>query len=68
MYAVFDSLLRWTGRGVPNAAVGEISAAIVAAFPGRAVYYTHDTLGFELVSGDVTLAEAMAGGDAEMVS
>lgn len=65
VYVVFDSLLRWTGRGVP--AVEQISAALVAAFPGRAVYYTHDTIGFELVSGEVTLADAVVSGQAERV-
>jgi len=51
IYVIFDSLLRWIGRGVPGHAVEEITAAIVAAFPGRCVYYTHDTVGFaQLVS------------------
>ena len=68
MYVIFDSLLRWTGRGVPTTAVAQITAALVAAFPDRAVYYTHDTIGFELVCGDVTLAAAIADGEAEQVS
>jgi hypothetical protein len=36
----------------------------VAAFPGRAVYYTHDHVGFELIPGYVTLAGAIAVGGA----
>jgi len=67
-YVIFDSLLRWTDHGVSNQAIEEITAAIVAAFPGRAVYYTHDTIGFELVCGDVTLDRAVAEGDAQLVS
>jgi len=35
VYVIFDSLLRWTGRGTPNPAVEEVTAAISAAFPGR---------------------------------
>jgi hypothetical protein len=66
VYVIFDSLLRWTGRGIPTA-VAQITAALVAAFPDRAVY-THDTIGFELVCGDVTLAAAVADGEAEQVS
>lgn len=68
VYVVFDSLLRWTGRGVPSTAVEQIGAALVDAFPGRSVYYTHDTIGFELVSGEVTLADAVASGQAERVA
>ena len=36
VYVIFDSLLRWTGRGVPTTAVAQITAALLAAFPGRA--------------------------------
>lgn len=48
VYVIFDSLLRWTGRGAPSSAVNQITAALVTAFPDRDVYYTHDTVGFEL--------------------
>jgi hypothetical protein len=60
VYAIFDSLLRWTGRVVPNTAVDQITDALVTAFPDRAAYYTRDTIGFELVCGDVTPAAAVA--------
>lgn len=68
VYVIFDSLLRWTGRQTPSAAVDQITALLIDAFPDRAVYYTHDTIGFELVCGDVTLAAAIAAGQAEQVS
>ena len=49
VYAIFDSLLlRWTGRGIPNTTVDQITGALVTAFPDRAAYYTHDTLGSSL--------------------
>jgi len=68
VYVIFDSLLRWTGQSAPNDAVDRITEALVVAFPDRPVYYTHDTVGFELVCGDVTLAAAVAEGQAEQVS
>jgi hypothetical protein len=68
VYVIFDSLLRWTGRHASSGAVEQITRLLVAAFPDRAVYYTHDTIGFELVCGDVTLASAIADGQAEQVS
>lgn len=49
---------------VPNTAADQITAALVAAFPDRAVSYTHDTIGFELACGDVTVAAADAAADA----
>jgi hypothetical protein len=68
VYVIFDSLLRWTGRGAPNPAVEEITAAIAAAFPGSPVYYTHDNVGFELAAGDLTVGGAIACGEADLVS
>lgn len=68
VYVIFDSLLCWTGQGVPSPAVDRITAALVAAFPDCPVYYTHDTIGFELVCGDVTIAAAVAAGQAALVS
>jgi hypothetical protein len=68
VYVIFDSLLRWTGPHAPSPAVDEITGLLLDAFPDRAVYYTHDTIGFELVCGDVTLASAIADGHAEQVS
>lgn len=39
----------------PNTAADQITTALVATFPDRAVSYTHDTIGFELACGDVTV-------------
>lgn len=68
VYVIFDSLLCWTGQGDPSTDVEQITAALVAAFPECSVYYTHDSVGFELVCGDVTLAAAIAAGQAAQVS
>lgn len=68
VYLILDSLLCWTGQGVPSTDVERITAALVAAFPECSVYYTHDTVGFELVCGEVTIAAAIAAGQAAQVS
>jgi hypothetical protein len=36
VYVIFDNVLRWTGRGLPNAAAEQVTAALVAACPDRA--------------------------------
>lgn len=68
MYVIFGTLLCWTGQGVPSTDEERITAALVAAFPECCVYYTHDTVGFELVCGEVTLAAAIAAGQTAQVS
>lgn len=54
MFVIFDSLLRWQ-RGTTLPVVGHVTAAIVVAFTDRPVYSTHDTIGFELAAGDLTV-------------
>jgi ethanolamine utilization microcompartment shell protein EutS len=64
---IFDSLLRWQPEAqLP--AVDQVTAAILAAVPGLAVRCAHAHVGFERVSGDVTLAGAIAAGEAQLVS
>lgn len=80
VFIIFDSLLTWqhpatrpTASGhaaepTGDSTVDQVTAAIVAAFPGREIYYTHDHIGFELVAGDATVAGAVAAGEAERVT
>jgi hypothetical protein len=69
VYDIFDSLLRWTGRGLPNAVRRTGHRRPRRGLPRSRRLLHRDTAGFELVSCGVTLAAAVvAEGEAEQVS